>query len=751
MSRPKTVVALSLPSAPPELAKQWSRLTWNDLETWSDRRSVERGRTYQRGGRVRKLGIAADGRLLAEVTGGDLYVTSVWQTKQKSRGGVESQCSCPLGISGCKHAVAVVAEYLSLIAGNRPVPLVADDDPRWEALADLDDSDEDDDFNEFDDDDFASDEEPDDDDEAWAETPPRRPNPAKASSRRKTDGGGKTKRNDWNTRVRQHIASLTHEQLVEKLWSLAQQDASLFDDFRERLVAVSGQASELLTEARREMKRVTSERGWDGGWDEPGHTPDYSKLKRLLERLAEIGQADAMVDLGRDLLAAGRSQLEESNDEGETGMALAECLGVVFAAVAKSSLSPSQKILFAIDAHLEDDYSVINEETDVILDAEWPAAEWSLVADALDARLSADAHGPDGDFSRNYCLQRISSWLLSALEHSGRESELLAVHERTARATGDPRSLVQFLLSQRQTDQAEQWARDGIRTNIAKLPGIASDLAKTLCDVARQSKAWDVVAAHVAVEFLNHPSSTTFADLIKAARKAKCEDAVRTVAFRFLETGQLPFELIRAASPPKAPVLSKARTARTKAPSQPPPTPAPITSADVRVSNDWPLPINDELVLLLKLDHPHREPRLRLNVLLDMALDAKQPDDVLHWFDKLPPNERGIGFSRYGYSNGYADRVAAAVVGSHPERSLDLYRAKLNAALPHADPIAYEATTECLRRMRPILRSLNRDAEWTQLVADIRQNYRNRPRFMECLDKLDGRTILQTEQSRRKR
>jgi hypothetical protein len=33
------------------------------------------------------------------------------------------------------------------------------------------------------------------------------------------------------------------------------------------------------------------------------------------------------------------------------------------------------------------------------------------------------------------------------------------------------------------------------------------------------------------------------------------------------------------------------------------------------------------------------------------------------------------------------------------------------------------------------------------LLADIREKYRNRPRFMELLDKLEGRTILQTQRA----
>ena len=39
--------------------------------------------------------------------------------------------------------------------------------------------------------------------------------------------------------------------------------------------------------------------------------------------------------------------------------------------------------------------------------------------------------------------------------------------------------------------------------------------------------------------------------------------------------------------------------------------------------------------------------------------------------------------------------------------------------------------------------------EWNELLADIRMNYRNRPRFMEILDRLEARPILQKSNARK--
>lgn len=87
---------------------------------------------------------------------------------------------------------------------------------------------------------------------------------------------------------------------------------------------------------------------------------------------------------------------------------------------------------------------------------------------------------------------------------------------------------------------------------------------------------------------------------------------------------------------------------------------------------------------------------------------------------------------------------------SHPERALEIYQRGLDQVLPHADFSAYESATAYLRRMRPIMKSLDRETDWTTAVSEIRAKYGNRPRFMEVLDKLEGRTILQAQKARRR-
>lgn len=175
----------------------------------------------------------------------------------------------------------------------------------------------------------------------------------------------------------------------------------------------------------------------------------------------------------------------------------------------------------------------------------------------------------------------------------------------------------------------------------------------------------------------------------------------------------------------------------------------------MNVDADWPLPVPECLAPAQQSDaSTRRSPQPRLDVLLDLAIAEKRHDDVLCWYEKMEASERRSTRRRgewYGGSSHHSDTVAAAIASSHPERALEIYGRSLDAQLERANISAYETCRDYLARMRPVMFSLGREKEWKSLLADIRLKYRNRPRFMEILDSLDGRTILETQKARRRR
>jgi uncharacterized Zn finger protein len=208
-----------------------------------------------------------------------------------------------------------------------------------------------------------------------------------------------------------------------------------------------------------------------------------------------------------------------------------------------------------------------------------------------------------------------------------------------------------------------------------------------------------------------------------AANKAGCRESVQRLALAFLETGVQPMRI----------------------------TTSKKGERKIQLAEGWPVPVPDYLAPLMRSEDQRRasnEPHY--DVLIDMAIADKRPDDVLRWYD-TPCAQRKQ--SPYGSSwsgpIAYGDRVAEAVAKSHPQRAIGIYRQQVNQNLTRASVDAYETVAAYLRKMQPIMKSMNRENDLTQLVDDIRLRHRNRPRFMEILDRLENRTILAAQKTRR--
>jgi uncharacterized Zn finger protein len=717
--------------APPSPKSAWGKLTWDDLNAWTNARSVERGRSYQRGGKVRDLAVSEDGKLLAWVQGTQRYATQVeMRSEADGEAKLRSHCTCPVGFDGCKHAVAVVLQYLEALKGKTPVPTAAAKDRRWGLIAHVaeEDEEQEDDEDLGDENEFygeQADEYDEDEDEYEPAAPRGRRRPVAARLAAPVEQTDKTKGKQRGS-LRAYLEGLPAAELVNLLMRFAEDYPDLGEELSERKAVASGKTGELLRQARKEMTRVTGERGHYDSWDGGGFVPDYSGLKRRLEQLLELGQADAVLDLGRELFERGSQQVQESQDEGETASELIGCLDVVFRAVARSSLPGPRKLLYTIELCLEDDYDFC-QGADAVLEAEWSAADWSAVADELAGRLEAvPVPKGDSDFHDKYRRESLSGWLINALENAGRGDEALAILEAEAPKTGSYERLVRRLMDDGRLNDAARWAAEGIEHTRDRLPGIASHLRTVLREIAEQRKDWPAAAAFYAEDFFAYPSVESLRKLTKAAARAGCEEEVRAAALQFLETGVRP-----QPAPGDAPL----RRGRPKAkpptgPAWPLPAPLPATETSGPDAGK-----TRRGVRAAQTPEPHYD------VLLDLAIAEKRPDDVLAWYDRIREAQRGRGF---GWHGGYHDdRVADAVAATHPERALEMYRRLAEGEIAATSPSAYERAMPSLRKIRAMLHRTGREANWKKYVAELREENHRKRRFLEMLDGLEGRPIIE--------
>jgi uncharacterized Zn finger protein len=481
-------------------------LTWDNLEEWAGSRVLSRGQSYQRSHRVQEVVQTERGELLAWVQGEKRYVTQV-----DFRGGeLISTCTCPYG-STCKHAVAVVLEYLDLLKKKMEVPRITKQDKRLLLVKKTEDEGE-----------WDDNEDEDQGEELEAGELPRRTGKSTPDA------------------LKIFLEDQSKEQLISLLEEIAGKHSIVREDLQDRVDLSKGSVKKLVTAVRKEIHELSSEPAWRNHWNDEGHIPDYSRVKDRLESLLSKGHADEVVALGKELLKAGIEQVGMSHDEGETGNEISSCLEVVFRALPLSSLSPVEQMLWVIEAELEDEYELCYG-SESFWKKKQKTSDWSSVTDILIERLNTlKTESGEDSFSRNYRRDGLTNWIIRALDNSGRQKEIIPLCEQEAVKTGSYERLVNALITAKRFEEAEQWIHKGIQATQKELPGIAKHLRDTLRGMREKEGNWLKVAAFRVDDFLGSPSLHTFIEMRKAAERAKVWPDVRKAAILYLEKGKLP-------------------------------------------------------------------------------------------------------------------------------------------------------------------------------------------------------------------
>ena len=618
-------------------------LTWNDIEEWAGSKIVSRGKSYQRQGRVSDLAITDDAGLIAWVEGTERYATKVIM---EDDGLPDSICSCPYEFD-CKHGVAVVIEYLERLEKNRQVPKAKQDDDRLELL----------------------------DDEDWDDEP---------------DGYETTMSEDMRQDINGFLKGKTKAQLIDLIHELATQYPEMARDLSDRKQMISGNTKTLVARLHREIRDMGDEPGWQNYWQGEGYTPDYSGILKKLETLLKAGHADEVLTLGQELVATGTGLVEESHDEGETAMEIADCMPLIVKALDQSSLEPVAKLNWALDAVLQDQYYICEDFAEY-LHQRHPKSVWHLLAEQLLARLKEmkSVKGAD-DFSRNYNRDRLSDWAIHALEQAGRKREIIPLCETEAGKTGSYDRLVKRLVQERRYEDAEKWIKEGIRDVGEKWSGIAAGLRDKLREIRTVEKNWPVVATMQVEEFVRRPSRQSFTECKKACGKAKAWPKVREALLRYLEKGELPWK-----------------------------------------QKGWALPGSG-------LDRPDTDQRRQFPLvddLIDIAILEKKPDQVLRWYDQGPKG-------RFGWCGVDEDVIATAVQAYAPDRAVAIWKKMAERLIAQVKPSAYREAARYLRKAAKGMQREKMLAEWESYLKGLREQHIRKRRLIEILDGLDGKPIV---------
>jgi uncharacterized Zn finger protein len=486
------------PQQPATPVDPFADLTWDDLEAWVGGRYLERGRAYQREHAVSALARPQPGILLGRVAGGELYRTRVESAEGDAWPRVTSDCSCPLG-GDCKHAVAVVLEYLDRL---REGQTVATELPAEAAF------------------------DPDEDEWDEAVTEEASESPA---GRVPEDA------------IVAHLQGLSQNELVSLVCELAAADERTAELLGLRATLHAGEVSQLVRSARKLLQQISAQRGWSDHWSDGGFTPDYTPFRDHLNALLAADQPDLVVELGGELLEKSRAQIDESNDENETMSAVTDCLDVVSSALGRCSLSPAERLLWVLDRQLADDYDLCAGLGEAVVE-QAEAAAWSEVADTLLARLESQGLTPaevGGHFHVRYRRDDLADCLFHALRRADRGEEVIVLAVREASINGSYRRAVDLLLEAGREEEGATLAREGISRLDRGEPGTASGLRQRLRDIAARRGDTLLVAAFYAEEFLADPHLQGYQALHEGAQAAGVWPELREHLLEALVTGDL--------------------------------------------------------------------------------------------------------------------------------------------------------------------------------------------------------------------
>ncbi len=471
-------------------------LTWEDLEDWAGTTIVGRGRTYQRNSSVSDLGITPEGALIAYVLGSARYVTQV----VIQDGDLTSECTCPYW-TNCKHAVAVVLEYLMCLKNDVAVPEISQTDARLDMLQETETTGE----------------------EYW--------NP-ELGMWTDIEEQLEAEQQQNTGPLLAYLKKQTKAQLIELLDELTKAFPDVREFLEDRRNVRSGNADTLLKAIRKEIADIREEPDWDE-YEREYQPVSFNRLKTYLQALLLAGHADEAIPLGKELINAVNFALETYDMDGDIFDEVAACMEIVIQALPASSLSSYEKLAWAVDMDLGDSYELCYDALENIWNNANKKSDWHALADELQKRLNAIRS--DNDLRR-----QVTGWLIAALEQTGREDEIIPLREREAEITGEYTQLIDLLIGEKHYEEAKNWCQKAITNTDPNHLGNISDIEDRLRTIQEKTGDYLSAAAFYADDFFSNPSLHTFQELCKSAQKAKVRPAVEAWARYFLETGHLP-------------------------------------------------------------------------------------------------------------------------------------------------------------------------------------------------------------------
>ena len=505
----------------------------------------------------------------------------------------------------------------------------------------------------------------------------------------------------FRTELREYLEQMEKEELVELLMNLSERDSLLSKHLWDMLNLASGDTEETVADIYSELEKLWEEaRNYDyRDYDSP--YPDFSEIRNRLESLLETGYEEEVTDIGMKILE-GYEEIAPYDEEGDIGMKVGECLEVVIKALLQSESPAHERMLRVLDFELKDEYDIFEGKT--FWNSDFPAPEWNRFSEVLKEKLDTIDSGKNLSYS-GWGRDQLAERRAFALEKAGNYEEAISLCEEEAEAGEEWSSiqLVKVLLAAGQKEKAEDRLYREIKETRKSDPGTAIELFRILLEIKEKEENWLYSTALRAEEFFRYPSLQFYTDLRESAKKAGVWKEVRETVHAYLESGNLPAD---------RPGPGEERSSL--------PGILPKTGLTDRDSF-W------------KIDAP------ALELLIDIAVEEENPDEVARWYKVLRIKDKG-GRDRYFTRR---DKIARTVQEKYPEIAIKIWKNIAEELIDRKKTDAYESASIYLRMVRNAMEARGQKAEWESYLKEIREKNRLKRNLLAILDMLGKDRIIE--------
>jgi uncharacterized Zn finger protein len=628
-----------------DMINRFKKLTWDDLENWAGNRILNRGENYFKKGLAKNIRVAPEG-ILANVLGTSHYITFV-SFEGKSKNSLTSKCTCPYGWD-CKHAIALILTFLDMYKNKKSIKTIDDNDPDLLILKRTYE-----DSNEYYD---------------------------ELGNTIFEDITGE-KKSDLIIELKSYLQEKNKTKLIDLVVELSDKYCEVREELFDRIRLSSGNSQKIVSSIKVEIRSIMSEPSWENHWSGEGNLADFSRVENTMSTLFKNKEYDSVVEIMKELINLSGSYVETCDDDGDSTSQISACVGIGFEALKKSNLSDLEKVNIALDAELADDYGIFEEATKVLKNVS-DKGVWSEVSKQFRARIDKLSAMEDG-FSSNYQRDKLSNYLIMALNKAGKSGEVLLLCEKEAKITNSWVRYVECLIQNKKIDLARKAAEEGIKCLKGHEAGTVAVLREKTAWIDEKEGDFSSILLLRQEQFLERPSLSTFKELLKISVKTKNKVEMRKWALDFLLKGRA-----KKKGSIKKEYIAKESYYQT-------------------------FPAYD--------------------ILIDIAEKEKRVDDIYNLYIKSKKSKR-----RYHFH----DQVAYIISEKYPDEALSIWKLMAEDQIAITKPSAYERSLLYLKRVRKIYLKMKRENEWVEYITDLREVNKRKTRFIQTIRRLTKDTII---------